>query len=347
MESSSSPAVAAAGWAASGSVASAAELRTPAESPCADAVAQIAEQVGVLLGARWRRSPRLISPWRSRPRRATPGGCTSTSSTNAPTPLPAPALARADGRELRRARRRGRGRDRDVRARARRRGGSGDHRRADCARAGATAGRRPAACRHGRGHRTAPSAPQRIAPSSRWRRSPGLARSLVQALGLQLDVGPDLVHQARRARHAVRVSGERLADDTGGDFLLTFGALLACASQAIGKPTLLGCVGFELGRLSGEGVGVRPRLGTVTWLAPTTEVGIQLPLTPKLAVVRARRRCGPFAAPRFCHRAHGSHPPPGEHRRTRSVGPGVGVLARRLFRTDFAPGGDITRGAVS
>jgi len=286
------------GWVGA-SAARAAELRTQAESPCADAVAQIGEQVGVLLGRPLASVPDAdfsveIAPapgnsWRLRldlvDRRAGAAGGAPRSRE-----LTAASCAElADAAAVAIAM--------SVRA-------------LDAGEPPATPARPPAPMPPAA---TAPpadatvrttaasSAPERITPVLTLATVAGIGALPGPGLGLQLDVGAQISFIRLVARGALFASQEkRLADDTGGDFLLAFGALLACASQAVGKPTLLGCAGFELGRLSGEGLGIdRPRLGTVTWLAPTAEVGIHFPLTPKLAVVVRAGAAVPLQRPDF------------------------------------------------
>jgi len=103
------------------------------------------------------------------------------------------------------------------------------------------------------------------------------------------------------ARGALFASQEkRLASGSGGEFTLGFGTLLACLQRELGRPTLFGCSGFELGRLSGEGVGVsQPRLGSTTWEALTVEVGVAVPLSGPVAAVARGGAAAPLQRPEF------------------------------------------------
>jgi hypothetical protein len=91
------------------------------------------------------------------------------------------------------------------------------------------------------------------------------------------------------------------APGQGGDFRLVLGAALACFAPGLGRSTLLGCAGFELGRLSGQGQEVaRPVLGTATWAAARAEVGLAVGLGSKLALVlRAGVTVPPSRPPEF------------------------------------------------
>jgi hypothetical protein len=60
----------------------------------------------------------------------------------------------------------------------------------------------------------------------------------------------------------------------GGDFELLAAGLLVCREAAVGRVTPLGCAGYEIGSLRGEGTGVaRSRLGAALWQAARLEAG--------------------------------------------------------------------------
>jgi hypothetical protein len=66
----------------------------------------------------------------------------------------------------------------------------------------------------------------------------------------------------------------------GGEFALAFGAALVCYERELAGPSALGCLGYELGSLSGEGFGVsEPHLGSVLWQALRAELGVNLRLS--------------------------------------------------------------------
>ncbi|MGC4087206.1 MAG: hypothetical protein QM756_04740 [Polyangiaceae bacterium] len=75
------------------------------------------------------------------------------------------------------------------------------------------------------------------------------------------------------------------------EFSLIAGAALACVEHEVGPVLGLGCGGFELGRLAGEGSGITdPRLGSATWQALRVDVGAAYPSR------RALRFSGRFGA---------------------------------------------------
>jgi hypothetical protein len=83
--------------------------------------------------------------------------------------------------------------------------------------------------------------------------------------------------------------GAETSGGRGGDFQLAFGAALACYERELGGPRGLGCLGYEIGSLSGEGYGVAdPRLGSTLWHGILVELGAGLPLSEALSLsVRA------------------------------------------------------------
>lgn len=76
-----------------------------------------------------------------------------------------------------------------------------------------------------------------------------------------------------------------LSEGRGGEFRLIAGTPAVCFERAR-SVALRGCLGFELGRLSGEGTGVAsPRLGSALWAAPRGELGVVFPLADGFAGV--------------------------------------------------------------
>jgi hypothetical protein len=66
----------------------------------------------------------------------------------------------------------------------------------------------------------------------------------------------------------------------GGEFQLILGGVQVCAEQPSGGIRPLGCLGFEVGELSGHGVGVpTEHSGSALWLAANLEAGIAAPLS--------------------------------------------------------------------
>jgi hypothetical protein len=86
---------------------------------------------------------------------------------------------------------------------------------------------------------------------------------------------------------ALFASQQTLVNDgeRGGEFSFVMGGLLACGVYDTGRPRLLGCGGFEIGQISGEGVGmVRPRKRDTGWRALPLDVGIEWPLSKSVAL---------------------------------------------------------------
>ncbi len=107
--------------------------------------------------------------------------------------------------------------------------------------------------------------------------------------GIGVELGAALRH--RRVRLAVAGTAlasqvTRTAGGAGGEFRLLFGSAQACLPYALGRTTLLGCGGFELGRLSGVGVGiVRPHEGAARWQAARVELGLSFPVAARVALL--------------------------------------------------------------
>lgn len=91
-----------------------------------------------------------------------------------------------------------------------------------------------------------------------------------------------------------------LPNGVGGTFQLATGGALACLAQGLGRVTLLGCVGGEVGRLTGEGVGVSaPRARGTLWLAGRGDLGATFALAPNVAVVARAGAAVPLQRPTF------------------------------------------------
>lgn len=105
------------------------------------------------------------------------------------------------------------------------------------------------------------------------------------APGVQLDLGIGWRSLRAFAFGAVLATQRELVNDgRGGDFQLAFGGLAGCVERGI-NVILRGCAGFELGRLSGEGVGVSdPELGSTLWWGPRAELLVGLPVGEGLSV---------------------------------------------------------------
>ena len=90
------------------------------------------------------------------------------------------------------------------------------------------------------------------------------------------------------------------AGGAGGEVGLIYGAIEICAPASNRRVQVFGCSGFELGRLSAEGIGImRPRLGTALWEAARAELGVGFPVGPRL-VLAIRAGAGvPLSRPQF------------------------------------------------
>jgi len=76
--------------------------------------------------------------------------------------------------------------------------------------------------------------------------------------------------------------------DTAGRFQLFYVAPLVCGERPLGGPTLLGCAGYELGQLSGEGVGAAVTAShpsNTFWSAVRAELGLLVPIASTLRLV--------------------------------------------------------------
>jgi hypothetical protein len=140
---------------------------------------------------------------------------------------------------------------------------------------------------------TASPAPASRAPKreaerneSRWRAFVGLQGALEDGALPSPSPGAELDLSAGFRRFRATLLGavlapqtERRADGTGGEFQLVLVGLLACADHPFGPVNGRGCVGFELGQLSAEGVGVvDPRIGNGAWRAARVDLGAGWPL---------------------------------------------------------------------
>jgi hypothetical protein len=135
------------------------------------------------------------------------------------------------------------------------------------------------------------------------------------ALGLTADAGalPGLALGAMLAaelrRGSLRLAVQatllpsaetRMANGIGGDFQLIAGAVLACFGHGFGRWTGGACAGGEVGRLSGEGMGVSsPRLGSALWLAGRAELAADVPIGGRFSFILRAGIAVPTSRPGF------------------------------------------------
>jgi hypothetical protein len=152
------------------------------------------------------------------------------------------------------------------------------------------------------------------APPPAPARAPEPVRPSV-GLGLAVDagalpsvgLGPTVAVALDRGALRVAVEGTffpsaeaRLASGAGGDFQLLLGGVLGCVTQSVGRVTAAVCAGGELGRLSGQGVGVStPRLGSTLWLAGRAEIAGAIPMGPRFNVFLRVGIAVPASRPTF------------------------------------------------
>jgi hypothetical protein len=121
--------------------------------------------------------------------------------------------------------------------------------------------------------------------------------------GAGIELGASVRHRRVRLRIAGTVLASQVThttSDAGGEFRLIFGSAEGCLAQPLGRTTLLGCTGFELGRLSGEGVGVfQPRLGAARWQAAVAELALSIPVAARVAVLVRAGGALPLSRPEF------------------------------------------------
>jgi len=125
--------------------------------------------------------------------------------------------------------------------------------------------------------------------------------SALPGVAAGVDVGAALVLPYARfeARGALFPPRARtLEGDHGGEFSLLAGALFACIALAEGRA--FGCIGYELGRISGEGTGVKhPRLGTALWQSVRSEAGLAWPISRDLRLTLRAGLSSPIDRPEF------------------------------------------------
>jgi hypothetical protein len=86
----------------------------------------------------------------------------------------------------------------------------------------------------------------------------------------------------------------------GAEFRSAAGGLLMCAGHALGTVRLEGCVGYELGRLTGRGTGLRqPRAGDMLWSAARAELQLGIPLLARLHLTASAGFTVPTVRKRF------------------------------------------------
>jgi hypothetical protein len=119
-------------------------------------------------------------------------------------------------------------------------------------------------------------------------------------LGAALELALDLGRWRLAGLGAFFPSQTAHAGSEGGDFNLLFGALLGCRSRPVASVVVLACLGGEIGRLAGQGVGVNaPRLGRAVWLAPRADLGVGVPLIAGLTLVARGGVAVPVSRPTF------------------------------------------------
>jgi hypothetical protein len=125
--------------------------------------------------------------------------------------------------------------------------------------------------------------------------------SALPGVAAGVDVGAALVLPYARleARGVLFPPRARAVEgDRGGQFSLLAGALFACATLA--ERRALGCVGYELGRISGEGTGVRhPLLGAALWQSVRLEAGLAWPISTDLRLTLRAGVSLPIDRPEF------------------------------------------------
>lgn len=127
-----------------------------------------------------------------------------------------------------------------------------------------------------------------VQESSHWRALVGLHGALEAGALPNPSPGAELDLSVGFARFRATLLGtllapqtKRFADGKGGEFQLALVGLLACGERRFGSVSGRACLGFELGRLSAEGVGVAaPRIGSAAWRAARVDVGAGWPVSP-------------------------------------------------------------------
>ncbi|HKO50547.1 MAG TPA: hypothetical protein VJV79_22645 [Polyangiaceae bacterium] len=114
------------------------------------------------------------------------------------------------------------------------------------------------------------------------------------AVGAALHLGLSwLPTDKSRTRLRFELEGALYAPSETGDaakagrFQLFYVAPLVCGERPFGGPTLLGCAGYELGQLSGEGVGAAVTAShpsNTFWSAVRAELGLLVPLASTLRI---------------------------------------------------------------
>jgi hypothetical protein len=127
----------------------------------------------------------------------------------------------------------------------------------------------------------------------------GALPNLAPGVELDLSAGSSRV-QGVLVAGAFVPQQSRLADGKGGEFRLLIGGALGCAAQSFGRVRGSGCVGFELGQISGEGVGVqRSQLGSRLWSALRAEIGVSDAVAPGFSLVARVAAVAPLTRPEF------------------------------------------------
>jgi hypothetical protein len=91
-----------------------------------------------------------------------------------------------------------------------------------------------------------------------------------------------------------------LSGGAGGEFQLAVLGGLACATGGLGRVLVLGCGGAEVGRLSGDGLGVRnPSSRAELWFAGRAEAGANFSIGPRAALALRVGAALPVFRPTF------------------------------------------------
>lgn len=155
----------------------------------------------------------------------------------------------------------------------------------------------------------APIAQVRVAPPPPTPAIFSASAALVSDVGAlpQLGVGAEVGASVRYRRVGGAIGGtafvpqsKRVSGNAGGEFRLLFASADACLVQPVRQSLLLACGGFELGRLSAEGVGLwQPRLGSTLWEAARAQVSLGVPVSRRAALVARAGIAAPLSRAQF------------------------------------------------
>ena len=92
----------------------------------------------------------------------------------------------------------------------------------------------------------------------------------------------------------------RVANNSGGQFRLIVGAVLACLDQRVGRVAILGCAGGEAGVVQAAGIGINhPRSQNVAWEAGRLELGLTGRLNTTVSLFIRAGAAIPWSRPTF------------------------------------------------